>query len=59
MTAESFDADEFRAEVRAFCREHYPADLARKAAPRRGLRIGLLGRMDVPGEECRGDTGRN
>ena len=32
MTAESFDADEFRAEVRAFCREHYPADLARKAA---------------------------
>ena len=27
----SFDAGQFRAEVRAFCREHFPADLARKA----------------------------
>ena len=28
----SFDAGQFRAEVRAFCREHFPAELARKAA---------------------------
>ena len=27
----SFDAEQFRAEVRAFCRERLPADLARKA----------------------------
>ena len=27
----SFDAGQFRAQVQAFCREHFPADLARKA----------------------------
>ena len=27
----SFDAEQFRAQVRAFCREQFPADLARKA----------------------------
>ena len=31
LAAMSFDAEQFRAEVRAFCREHFPADLARKA----------------------------